>query len=40
MYQYEIKNQLTEDQDEIDIIEWAKKKLSLPGIINNPNYDP
>lgn len=40
LYQYEMKNKLNEQIDEEDVIEWAKSKLSLPGIINNPNYTP
>lgn len=40
LYQYEIKNKLQDEGSEVDIIEWAKNKLSLPGIITDPNYYP
>ena len=38
IYEHERLNKLTEEHDESDLIEWAKKKLSLPGIISDPNY--
>jgi hypothetical protein len=40
MYDYEIENKLIDVPEKMDVIEWAKNKLSLPGIINNPNYTP
>jgi ABC-type phosphate transport system ATPase subunit len=40
LYQYEIENKLTEEPVNTNIIEWAQRKLSLPGIINNPTYEP
>ncbi|XWV26211.1 putative ATP-dependent RNA helicase [Tupanvirus soda lake] len=40
MYQYEIENQLTEEPVEINVIEWAQRKLSLPGIVAGANYTP
>ena len=39
MQQYQLDRGLY-DAPEVDIIEWAKKKLALPGINSNPNYQP
>lgn len=38
IYEHEKLNKLNDIDPELDLITWAKKKLSLPGIINDPNY--
>ena len=40
-YQYQLENYLEDDETEntVDMIEWAKKTLLLPGINSNPNYE-
>lgn len=40
-HRYEIENQINETEnimEEIDVFDWAKSKLSFPGINNNPHY--
>ena len=40
LQEYKIKNNMEENENEEDIINWAKQKLAFSGINKNPNYTP